>query len=304
MPATPYQIRNTQKEYSYRQSRGGFASDNDVTQIRRVKPLTRKIENTTPQVEPSGSAPTMDENFNASYGERGLVGAFKEREEEKDDKRSYGTENNYYIQRPKNRRLRKPARLNKLKLTKDSAAKAAELRARKRALKVNIRILSFNIPFWLSWQLPFAIFNAIFFGLATAVDKIQQTILSADDSGEVSIFGHIVNVIDKTLDQIVKSIDYVTYNLFEFKLGELISNTLNPATYFMLTLTILVTFTLLQIFLIYLVYKVNRLEPIFGKGSGMKLGAIILTLIGSTIPILNMFPWFIFWTIAVWRNPK
>lgn len=60
----------------------------------------------------------------------------------------------------------------------------------------------------------------------------------------------------------------------------------------------------IQIFTVTWIYKAALLHPWFGRGTTFKLGAIILTLIGSFIPILNMFPLIYLWIAAVMLNPK
>jgi hypothetical protein len=70
------------------------------------------------------------------------------------------------------------------------------------------------------------------------------------------------------------------------------------------TYLILFAIALIIIFTMYTAYKLMGLEPLGGKGSGLKYGAFLLTIIGYSLPLLNMFPWFMVWAGAVWLKPK
>lgn len=54
----------------------------------------------------------------------------------------------------------------------------------------------------------------------------------------------------------------------------------------------------------YLLYKFSFLNPLGGRGGGMKMGFFLLAAIGYSTPLLNLFPWFIAWATAVWVKPK
>ncbi len=51
-------------------------------------------------------------------------------------------------------------------------------------------------------------------------------------------------------------------------------------------------------------FKIVLIHPWFGTGSGAKIGTLILTLLGSFIPVLQIFPVFWLWIIAVLWHPK
>lgn len=54
-----------------------------------------------------------------------------------------------------------------------------------------------------------------------------------------------------------------------------------------------------------IVYKVSFFSPFFGeKGASVKICAFLLALLGYAIPLANIFPWFVLYTLAVTRYPK
>lgn len=46
------------------------------------------------------------------------------------------------------------------------------------------------------------------------------------------------------------------------------------------------------------------LRPLSGSGTTLKVSAVLVALIGYFVPIANLFPWFVFWVIAIWRHPR
>jgi hypothetical protein len=63
-------------------------------------------------------------------------------------------------------------------------------------------------------------------------------------------------------------------------------------------------FRVCQIAIATLQFKVILIHPWFGEGAGFKITTLMLTLIGSLIPMLQLFPVFWLWIIAVLWNPK
>jgi hypothetical protein len=51
-------------------------------------------------------------------------------------------------------------------------------------------------------------------------------------------------------------------------------------------------------------FKIGLIHPWFGDGVAFKLGSILLILLSSFVPILNMFPMLGLWIMAVIVNPK
>jgi hypothetical protein len=80
--------------------------------------------------------------------------------------------------------------------------------------------------------------------------------------------------------------------------------TLPPLSIFIITYAVVFIYGLFVLLAIYLIYKGAMLNPLSGRGAGIKKGCLLLAFIGYSIPIANLFPWFIPWIIAVWVYPK
>jgi hypothetical protein len=78
----------------------------------------------------------------------------------------------------------------------------------------------------------------------------------------------------------------------------------DPFTFFMITYVVLFAISLVQIFTMYTAYKLARLNPLSGSAAGLKKGSLLLMMIGSSLPLANLLPWFMVWAGAVWLKPK
>lgn len=77
-----------------------------------------------------------------------------------------------------------------------------------------------------------------------------------------------------------------------------------PYVFFMIGYSAVIFFGLLQLGTVWFMYWVNRIHSLSGDGVGAKSGTFLLALIGFCVPVLNIFPLIIFWTVAVWKYPK
>jgi len=283
-----YRIRNVQKDHSNHTNPNKTSHSAGTTRFTDTRLPVRKIKKTTPRPRSSVSTETTDKNFNILHKNSSLT---KKEGELK-----------HYNEEQKETEIYQPSRkIVARQLKQRNTIKTISKKDRQRAAKINLWVLSFGFCFWLFWQFPFAILNAIFFGLMAAVSSLGEEYSKVTNE---SWWGKTLDVAINTIKGILGGLNSLVEWLAGIDVGGLLSHLINPATYFMLTLMVIVTFNILQMLLFYFIYKINRLEPVFGKGSGIKVGAILLILIGSVIPVLNMFPWFIFWTIAIWKNPK
>lgn len=69
--------------------------------------------------------------------------------------------------------------------------------------------------------------------------------------------------------------------------------------YFLL-IGINVLFMLLTGFL----HKLAGNNPLFGRHGGAKIGSVIIMFIGISVPILNLFPWLLFWLAVISKYPR
>lgn len=165
--------------------------------------------------------------------------------------------------------------------------------AKMRVKFINRMILAWGLPLWATFQIPFAIFNIVFFGLMAAVSAVMTT--NSDDS--------TLTVLAKTVAVgFLSALAWVADKIKDFTGWD--PGALNPGNFWALTEMVMFGYTIIIIFLMYIQYKVALLNPLSGKGEAGKYGALIFMIFGYLIPILNLFPWFLIWLFAVGRNPK
>lgn len=188
-----------------------------------------------------------------------------------------------------------PRQKNKLKIKGGKLATAKGALARGRVTTLNAWIWSAGFLTW--WfQLIFGILSLVFLGLAVAIESFISKLNPTEDDGFIT--KAIKGTAQFFLDGFSWFVDKV---LGVFKIDISI---LNPTNLFLMTYMVVLAYGIFILFAIYLIYKISLLNPLSGKGAGMKKGAFLLALVGYSIPILNIFPWFIFWTMTVWRHPK
>jgi len=170
-----------------------------------------------------------------------------------------------------------------------------------RAIKVTMRIFWPMLTLYLFVFLPLGIIGIITAGMKMAVDSFFSKNVTASDAGFFTrLADAIINLAAGAVNTVTGALDAITTYLFDFNITTLF----DPTTYFLITYTLLLFVAMLQLLIIYLVYKLARLEPIGGKGSGLKHSMLLLAIIGYSIPLLNIIPWVGFWLLAIIKNPK
>ena len=161
---------------------------------------------------------------------------------------------------------------------------------------VNTVMFSVGTTFWVVVQLPLAIFSTFLFGLTLLYYNVMARVglIQSSESGGGGLFGYLISALTDMAQAV--------FGILKSLLG--IEFTFNPTIFFFITYALVFAIALSQIFTMYIAYKLLRLNPISGKGSGLKHGALLLTIIGYSIPLLNIFPWFMVWAGAVWLKPK
>lgn len=158
---------------------------------------------------------------------------------------------------------------------------------RARATGVSISILSWGMTLWLI-QFPLALVNIAALGGAGALGAITENAL-----GEIIVAG-----VDAVFATFSKAAFYVLG--YEVSFGLLDSvEVLVFASMMLVWLVGIVTLIAMGI-----QYEIARLHPLYGQGAALKISAVIFALFGYFVPIMNLFPWFIFWCLAVWRYPR
>jgi hypothetical protein len=153
-----------------------------------------------------------------------------------------------------------------------------EIKKEVKGLGVLIRNASIGFWIWFFLQLPLAILSLLFFGLAYLVHDFTPAII-------------------KTA---VEWIGNAFKTLTGFDLAAL-----DPSAFFIMSHTLVFFVGLSTLIILSVMYQLSMTNCLFGKqGSGIKVGMFLLAICGYTFPFLNLFPWFIFWIIVVWRYPK
>jgi hypothetical protein len=231
---------------------------------------------------------TIDQRFESKYQQAGIGPTQKQTNAKPSPVQQVQTKAN---PRPTRRTVR-PKKLPK----KNPIAK--KMAARMRVSGVNSVVFGVGTTLWVTVQLPLALLSTVLFGMALAVYGAIETATTPDgDDGLIvrglkTVFGGATSLV-RALNESIKN----TFNL------DLLSF-VDPLTFFMVTYVILFAISLVLIFSMYTAYKLMRLNPIGGKGSGLKHGTLLLTMIGYALPFANMLPWFMVWAGAVWLKPK
>ena len=233
----------------------------------------------TPLNQDVRSRSTIDEEFLADYEKKGIQPQSITEKEPSQPKTPSVTRNETvaYTNTPRNTQAKVREKEHLKKSLRKKGYKA-------RALQVNIGIVTTGLSLWLLYQLPFALINIISLGMAEAFHFIQSG-LRVEETGNV-----IVRTAGRVWNFAVDFVAAVTAFL--------------PMTFFMVTYLALMAFGILMLFTMYFLYTLRGLNPLFGDGGGTKLGMFLLAIIGYSLPVLNIVPWFLFWAWAVWKYPR
>jgi hypothetical protein len=264
---------------------------------------------------------TIDEKFNAEYAKKGLQPSVStdgrirnvrmERRETANDSYYGSAESTKSPNQPDNfaqnqaQTPRQPRRLTPQPgVSKKKTSTATKMKARAKATAINTGVLSWVIPLYVIFQIPFALLNLAFFGLAYVYlgifgfGETERVFADRQEDG-----GFITGIVFEGIRRIVGALNEVIASLTGFNLGDFFAN-FNPANIYTATLGILFAYAVLLLLSVGLLYLLAGLKPLSGRGSGFKITAFIACLIGYTLPILNLLPWVLLWTTAVWKNPK
>ena len=140
-------------------------------------------------------------------------------------------------------------------------------------------------------QLPLAVLSILSFGIVSGLDSLLTT---DKTSGYASVLGWMAakaaGIVATALDSIAKFIG-LDFAEIAFSIA---------TAFYMIILAI----GFISILAVYFQYMASGLRPTTGRGSGLKTGALLLTIIGYSTPMLNIFPFIFLWMAAVWYHPK
>lgn len=170
------------------------------------------------------------------------------------------------------------------RLAKKMASTLATTGGRVRASAINAEAFSWQVPLWLFVQVPFAILGIITLALVATMDNIQA------GANEASGIQWLVNKAWEAA--------YALAQLFGYDFMEIAMNI------YLLSTVIILALGMFSIAFLFLQYKIGFLEPLGGEGAGLKHGLLLLTIIGYSVPIANLFPFIFLWMAAIWYHPR
>ncbi len=169
---------------------------------------------------------------------------------------------------------------------------ALAIRRQIKVTTINLSLWSTGTYLWISVQVPLAVLSLIGFGAAMTIEAVRSFIP----------------------DSMLTTIDYLTPNWVSYAgktvvslVSELSGITLSAdviMAFFFIPFLLVFALAMLWLLFIYLRYTLALFNPLSGKAAGLKMGMLLLAMVGYLFPILNLFPWYMFWTGAVWLRPK
>jgi hypothetical protein len=163
-----------------------------------------------------------------------------------------------------------------------------------RATSVSITNLSWGMGLYAAIQLPLAALSIGLLGVTYIMYDVIPDMIRAT-TGE-TIYKGLSWITDKLSGAVSSAVE----SIFGYNLTEL----LNPAAYFVATYFLVFMIGLATLILCAIIYQISLINCLFGKHAGLKIGTFIFAIFGYMVPILNIFPWFLFWVLVVWRYPE
>jgi hypothetical protein len=218
--------------------------------------------------------PTADETFNAAYKTKGLhPQSISDKKEAPDIE----------LTERKSRRRQRAAndksynKSNVIKFPTKVSGIGKDIKSKAKATTVNLSILSWYVWLWLT-QLMFGIIGLFMLGSVAAAEATVE---------KYAVFDWMSDAINSGTNLI---------------LGTTISEI--GITFFMFTFVIIFAISIIATFITYIQYELALLRPLSGEHGSLKLVAFFITIIGSSAPIINIFPWLLVWMFAVWKYPR
>jgi hypothetical protein len=208
------------------------------------------------------------------------------------------------IDRSLNYRRRQAQLMQAKKGKKDGGSATGAVKSikdRRKAISITARIAGPLVTLYTFILLPLSLLSMLFLGMRIAFDYAMSDIeTNPDDGFFTSATNETLNLFLDGVKGASELASTVSEYLFDFDITAL----LDPTTFFLVTYTLVLIISMIQLLLVYLLYKLSLLEPLGGKGSGLKFNMLILAVIGYSFPLLNLVPWVAFWLLAIIKNPK
>lgn len=168
---------------------------------------------------------------------------------------------------------------------------AGDVKAKVTASRITISNASWIGYTWFFVQLPLAVLSILSLGIVSGIDSLLTTDKSSGYTGVLGwMAAKAASVVGSAVDAIAKFIG-VDFGEIAFSIA-------------MGFYVIILALGLITILTVYFQYIASGLRPTTGRGSGLKTGALLLTIIGYSTPLFNLFPFVFLWMAAVWYHPK
>lgn len=154
--------------------------------------------------------------------------------------------------------------------------------ARVNATRITVGLLMLGWPLYLV-QVIFAILGLVAMGLMGAMDALTQP--------TTSWYAKLAQLAAQGINAVLV---WVGFDLAGVATG-------------LFGVSLVVTFAigLFSIFITYGAYVTGGIHSLFGRdGAGLKVGMLLLSIIGYCVPGLNLFPMILLWMGAVWIHPR
>ncbi len=258
-------------------------SVNDQNKIRNVNAYDRSSE-------------SIDEKFNQTYAKNGIQPISLDdrkgtgKQIDKEFKQEVNRPQRQYSPGLSGRSSRTTSKQRSIKTSKKATAKD---KATVRTLNVFIR--SFGILAWSTFQLIFVFLSVVFIALAASSSSPAPSPSALVEATK----GPVDAVIEAGASAIatVTGASYIAGQIQELA-SEVGTNT------FLLFHFVVIMFGLANMIGVYLIYRISSLEPLSGGGHSLKIAVFILAMIGYSLPLFNLFPWFLPWTFVVQKYPR
>ena len=161
------------------------------------------------------------------------------------------------------------------------------------------RNLAVGLWMWFFLQLPLALLSIVLFVIADKMDNLGNTIGSNIKN---DILRGIVTGVAKVGVYIAGKVNEAIEGLFGVDIAKAGLDVIAggfAAAHFVIYAIGLVTLMICAFS-----YLLSNIKCLSGERATSKMITFLVAFVGYGLPIFNIFPWFIFWVIAVWRYPK
>lgn len=234
--------------------------------------------------------PTTDQIFNQSYKHQGLgERKITRNEEEGKENNNIVDLQNYRARIEQKRNIERLQGLSNKIANKPSISKIPNLGLNKiqqrKVLAVNRSILYWASYLWLFVQLPFAILGAVTLGAMGGLAALGESVSESN-----FLFKFVASIVSKTTEFLKDLVGFSPTDVI--------------VALFFLFYIIVFTIGVITLLGTYLQHTLAMNKPLSGEGGGFKTGALLLAIIGYSVPLFNLLPWTLVWIFAISKYPR